>query len=97
MVAIYQAMYPATQNPNYFLTPYIEYYGSYGIAPSQPYGPGPNDTLSTPLSPFSTNSQGTQWTSASSQYLETFGYTYPEIQDWNQTPAQLSSSVTAQV
>jgi tyrosinase len=90
-------MFPASQGPNYYLTTFPEYYGTYAIAPSTPYGPGPNDTANTPLPPFSTNAQGTFWTSASSQYLSTFGYTYPEIQDWNQTPSQLSSNVTAQV
>lgn len=97
MIALYQAMNPASQNPNNYLTTNPEYYGTFALAPSAPYGPAPNDTLSTPLEPFSTNSQGTAWTSQSVEYLSSFGYTYPEIQDWNQTPSQLSQNVTAQV
>ena len=97
LLALYQAMFPASQNPDNFLTSFPEYYGTYAIAPSAPYGPGPNDTVNSPLPPFSTNSNGASWTSASAQYLSAFGYTYPEIQDWNQTPAELSSNVTAQV
>ena len=84
-------------NPSNYLTSYYEYYGTYSIAPSFPYGPGMNDTVNSPLPPFSQDTQGTPWTSGSSQYLKTFGYTYPEIQDWNQSPSQLAANVTAQV
>ncbi|KAG0650056.1 Polyphenol oxidase 1 [Hyphodiscus hymeniophilus] len=94
IVALYQAM-----NPNNFLTSSYEYGGTFTIPPSKPYGIGPNDTITTLLGPFSTNTNGDQWTSASSQYLSTFGYSYPEIKDWikGQTPAQLAQNVTAQV
>lgn len=37
------------------------------------------------------------WNSDTARSLATWGYTYPEINDWNQTKAQLSQSVTAQV
>jgi tyrosinase len=79
--------------PTSYLTPYPDHYGSYTLQ-----GGGKiNDTLSTPLQPFSTDKQGHVWTSSSAQSLRGFGYSYPEIQDWNQTPDQLQTNVTAQV
>jgi tyrosinase len=86
IIAIYQAM-----NPSSFLTPLEDYDGTFTIAPDS------TDTLTTPLEPFSINTQGTFWTSAKSQNLSAFGYTYPEIQDWNQNATELASNVTAQV
>ena len=56
-----------------------------------------NDTLSTPLTPFSTDTQGHFYTSTTAQSLGRFGYSYAEIQDWNQTPSQLQAKVTAKV
>ena len=86
-------MNPVTpQNPGNYLTPgFTEGYGTFTVAQ------GSTDTLTTPLAPFSTDTNGDFWTSASSEYLSAFGYTYPEIQDWNQTPSQLAQNVTAQV
>lgn len=55
------------------------------------------DTLSTPLQPFAPTGDGPYFTSATSRQTSTFGYTYPEIQDWNQSPAQLKASVTAAI
>jgi tyrosinase len=100
IVALYQAMNPVTpQTPSNFLTPSYEYGGTFTLAVSKPMGTGPNDTLTTALGPFSTDTGGDQWTSSASQYLSAFGYSYPEIQDWikGQTPAQLAQIVTAQV
>jgi tyrosinase len=37
------------------------------------------------------------YTSDTARYLKNWGYTYPEISDWNQTEAQLSATVTAKV
>jgi tyrosinase len=79
-------MYPVS-----YLTPSYEWSGSYTIVP------GLNSTLSTPLTPFSTNEQGDSYTSATSRSLSTFGYTYPEIQDWNQSTQQLRANVIAKV
>jgi tyrosinase len=75
--------------PNQYLTSAREGVGTFAI-PS-----GNLDTQSTPLEPFSSNSRGQFYTSASSWKTSIFGYTYPEIQDWNQTPAQLKANVTA--
>lgn len=86
ITALYQAMHP-----NDYLTPSHEIYGSYTIVP------GGDVTLSTPLAPFSKNQQGDFYTSSSSQALSTFGYTYPEIQDWNLNTVQLQNVVTGRV
>ena len=85
--------------PSDFLTSSYEYSGTFTLAPSRPYGRGSNDTITTPLGPFSIDTGGHQWTSAEAQYLSTFGYSYPEIQDWikGQTAAQLAQKVTAEV
>jgi hypothetical protein len=91
-------MNPVTsQTPHKFLTPYPELYGTFTLALSEPYGPGPYDTLATPLKPWSTDTKGSAWTSQSCEALSTLGYTYPEIQDWSKTPSQLAKSVIAQV
>jgi tyrosinase len=37
------------------------------------------------------------WTPDSSQSISAFGYSYPEIDDWNQDPNQLTQNVTAQI
>lgn len=86
-------MNPVTpQTPGNYLTSGLsEGYGTFTLAVGTP------DTLTTPLEPFSTDTNGDSWTSASSQNLSAFGYTYPEIQDWNQSPTQLAQNVTAQV
>ncbi|KAB5542858.1 hypothetical protein GE09DRAFT_1289513 [Coniochaeta sp. 2T2.1] len=64
--------------------------GTYGTA---------NGTIvdaDTPLKPFyDTNS--TFYTSRTASDIKTFGYTYPEINDWNTTPDQLASFVTSRV
>jgi tyrosinase len=71
------------------LTPLPENSGTFSLAP------GTVDTQWTPLEPFSSNGRGQFYTSASSWKTSTFGYTYPEIQDWNQTPEQLKQNVSA--
>lgn len=49
------------------------------------------------LAPFHSDDSGTFWTSDSARSLATFGYSYPEINYWNTTPAQLASNVRSQV
>lgn len=48
----------------------------------------------TPLTPFTSSTSGTPYTSDSSRSLAPFGYSYPEIIDWNQTLAQLKITCT---
>lgn len=65
--------------------------GTYTI----PYGQV--ETSSTPLTPFYSNTKGDFWTSDSARALPQWGYSYPEISDWDQTAEQLTASVTAHV
>jgi tyrosinase len=51
----------------------------------------------TTLTPFTTGDKTTPWTSKSARYTKVFGYSYPDVQDWLMTPAQLSANVTARV
>jgi tyrosinase len=88
LTALYQAMHPDS-----YLTPFPDHYGSYTL----PGGGDHNDTLSTPLEPFSTDTEGHFYTSSMVQSLKEFGYSYPEIQDWNQTPQELQAKVITQV
>jgi tyrosinase len=69
----------------------VEGTGTYSLPP------GKLDTQYTSLEPFTSNGRGQFYTSASSWKTSTFGYTYPEIQDWDQTPAQLKANVTATI
>ncbi|KAG4435031.1 hypothetical protein IFR05_009487 [Cadophora sp. M221] len=86
LFALYQAI-----NPNSYLTPQIEQSGTYALMPNS------LDTVSTPLAPFAPTGAGPYYTSTSARQTSTFGYTYPEIQDWLQSPAQLKASVTAAI
>ncbi|PBP18673.1 tyrosinase [Diplocarpon rosae] len=86
LFALWQAL-----NPNAYLTPQIDQYGTFSIAANS------LDTASTPLEPFAANGDSPYFTSSSVRQTSTFGYTYPEIQDWNQSPAQLTSNVTAAI
>lgn len=45
----------------------------------------------TSLAPF-TSASGAYYTSDSSRSISSFGYAYPEITDWNQTPAQMQQT-----
>lgn len=87
LFAMWQAIYP-----DQYVVPQVNDYGTFTEAG------GTTEDVNTNLTPFTSNSDGTTfWTAASSRNLATWGYTYPEIQDWNQTPAQLKSSVMASV
>jgi tyrosinase len=83
---MWQAIYP-----NQYLTQMVEGTGTYSLPP------GTLDTQYTSLEPFTSNGRGQFYTSASSWKTNTFGYTYPEIQDWDQTPAQLKVNITATI
>ena len=47
------------------------------------------------LTPFHSDDAGTLYTSETARYTRTFGYSYPEIVDWNVNSSQLSSNVRA--
>lgn len=56
-------------------------------------GPGRYDESYDALTPFSRSSTGTPYTSDLSRTTRLFGYTYPDLEDWNKTPAQLTAQV----
>lgn len=86
LFAMWQAIYP-----DQYVTPHVNNYGTFTE------GGGTTEDMNTNLTPFTSNTAGSFWTAASSRQLSTWGYTYPEIQDWNQTPDQLAASVKASV
>lgn len=47
------------------------------------------------LTPFHSSNSSTPYTSASARSTRSFGYTYPEVVDWNANATELSSSVRA--
>jgi tyrosinase len=69
----------------------VDYYGTFTIAP------GTTEYGSDSLTPFTSSTTGSIYTSNTARNLKNWGYTYPEICDWNQTKAQLSATVTAKV
>ncbi|TVY48584.1 Polyphenol oxidase [Lachnellula occidentalis] len=85
LIALWQAA-----NPTKFLTP-LQDPGTFTILPKS------IDTVTTSLTPFTSNNIGTLHTSTSARYLSYFDYSYPEIEDWTQTPAQLKKNVTSQI
>ncbi|KAH8589738.1 hypothetical protein B0O99DRAFT_692298 [Bisporella sp. PMI_857] len=86
-VAMWQAIYPDT-----WIEPAISQGGTWTIYPNTVVDGN------TPLTPFTTGDKTTPWTSNSARYTKSFGYSYPEVQDWLQrTPAQLAANVTARV
>ncbi|RDL38192.1 uncharacterized protein BP5553_05625 [Venustampulla echinocandica] len=86
LVALWEAI-----NPDQFLTPAVDGSGTF----THPIGE--NITVSTPLTPFTTDDGVTPYNSNTARYTKFFGYSYPEIQDWlpEQTPEQLAKNVTA--
>ena len=82
IVAMWQAIYPDS-----FVTPQVDQYGTYTTAP------GSTEDINTPLTPFHSGNSGNFYTAATARTTRSFGYTYPEIVDWNVTAPQLSSNV----
>lgn len=86
LLAIWSAM-----NPDSYVVPQSTQYGTYTIPA------GSTEDKDTPLNPFHRDAAGTLHTSTTARSTRTFGYTYPEIVDWNVTPEQLASTVRASV
>lgn len=78
-------------HPDSFLTPEQSASGTWTIFP------GTTLDANTPLTPF-TAPNGESYTSVTARYTKTFGYSYPEVQDWLFTdPTELAANVTASV
>ncbi|MCJ1417075.1 hypothetical protein MMC32_003414 [Xylographa parallela] len=86
LTTIWQALYPTS-----FTSPEADAYGTFTNPPN-----GIEDT-NTPLTPFHASANGTLYTSTTVRTTRTFGYAYPEVQDWNATAAQLAATVRATV
>lgn len=61
--------------------------------PSFPHFAAPSYLRNLGLTPFHSDTRGTFYTSATARKTLTFGYTYPEVIDWNVTADQLSKNV----
>ena len=59
--------------------------------------PGSTEDAETPLTPFHSNTAGTLYTSTSARSTRTFGYSYPEVVDWDVSAEQLASNTRAVV
>ncbi|KAI9732411.1 MAG: hypothetical protein M1834_001619 [Cirrosporium novae-zelandiae] len=87
LFAIWQAIYPDS-----YVTPQADPIGTY-TNPKK----GVED-IDTPLTPFHSSDTGSMHTSNTVRSLKTFGYTYPEIQDWTTTNAtELSAAVRTNI
>ncbi|MCJ1407940.1 hypothetical protein MMC19_002011 [Ptychographa xylographoides] len=82
ITAIWQALYPSS-----FTVPQPNQYGTYTNQP------GEIENADTPLTPFSSNVNGTLYTSNTVRHTKSFGYTYPEVVDWGVNATQLSANV----
>jgi len=82
LVAIWQALYP-----NSFTSPQVDEFGTFTNRP------GAKEDINTPLTPFHSDTKGTFYTSATARKTFTFGYSYPEVVDWNVSTTQLSTNV----
>lgn len=86
IVAIWQALHP-----NSFVEPVINLDGTYFQPPHTP------DTEDTLLAPFHSDEDGNMWTAATARDIATFGYTYPELIDWNANASELTANVRSAV
>ncbi|EXJ57078.1 hypothetical protein A1O7_07422 [Cladophialophora yegresii CBS 114405] len=84
LFAMWQALYPDS-----YMEPTVNAYGSY-------YEPvGFVDTAATALAPFHSDDGSTMFTSHDVRSTATFGYSYPELPDWELNPDQLAAHVRA--
>ncbi|KAI9835969.1 MAG: hypothetical protein M1837_003559 [Sclerophora amabilis] len=84
--AIWQALYPRS-----YVQPEESQFGTFTTSP------GETEDVNTALTPFHTDAQGNFWTSATSRSPKSFGYTYPELVDWDTTPQRFQANVRAAV
>ncbi|OJD14819.1 hypothetical protein AJ78_04875 [Emergomyces pasteurianus Ep9510] len=81
IVALWQALHPES-----YVQPLVNRDGNFMTEPNT------LEDAKTPFAPFR-DSENNFFNAETSRHLSTFGYTYPEIQDWNTTPEQLARSV----
>ncbi|POS84167.1 hypothetical protein EPUL_005395 [Erysiphe pulchra] len=85
LFALWQAI-----NPDAYLIPQEDLYGNFIILPHTVVDEN------TSLIPFRDQKSGEWWTSASARSLDSFSYTYPELQG-NQTPEELKKNATSAI
>ncbi|OXV11945.1 hypothetical protein Egran_00294, partial [Elaphomyces granulatus] len=79
-------------NPNSYVQPESNNYGTFVI------NPGTVEDVNTPLYPFHASADASNfWTSETARGTREFGYTYPEIVDWNVDQQTLISNVKTAV
>jgi hypothetical protein len=78
-------------NPNSWIQPMTEPAGTFALAYSTP------ENANTPLEPFASSGGSLYYSPDTSRMPNMFGYTYPEIPNWNIDPTQLAAQVTTQV
>ena len=79
--AIWQALYPDS-----YVTSEVDSFGTYTNRA------GSTEDVNTPLTPFHSNTGGTLYTSTSARSTRTFGYSVPEVVDWNVSKDQLAAN-----
>lgn len=82
LIAMWQALYPDS-----YVEPTLNTKGTYFQAP------GIVEDQNTPLAPFHSDSTSAMWTAATVRDTAVFGYTYPELVDWNVSASQLATNV----
>ena len=86
LFAIWQTIYPDS-----YVTSEVNVYGTF----TNP--PGVAEIAKTALTPFHSNDAGDLYTSTAVRSTRSFGYTYPEIQDWGVNASQITANVKAQL
>ncbi|EXJ88381.1 hypothetical protein A1O1_05311 [Capronia coronata CBS 617.96] len=86
LFAMWQALYPDS-----FLVPTVNAYGSYYEAV------GFVDSETSVLAPFHSDDGDTMFTSEAVRSIKSFGYSYPELPDWEMAPSQLAANVRSAV
>ncbi|KAL8794331.1 MAG: hypothetical protein Q9195_003158 [Heterodermia aff. obscurata] len=86
LFAMWQAVYADT-----YLTAQVDVAGTYTNAP------GASEDVTTALTPFHLDDSGTFHTSNTTRSTRAFGYTYPELLDWNISPNLLAYDVRGHI
>ncbi|KAK5106279.1 hypothetical protein LTS08_000397 [Lithohypha guttulata] len=86
ITAIWQVLHPDD-----YVQPVLDHDGTYYQEPAQ------LDHLQTSLAPFHSDDSTEMWTAATVRDTAIFGYTYPELIDWNVSASDLVTSVRQKV